>query len=167
MLRRRDRVYPTKESIAKKGHNMKAPASERFAKNYIPVTESGCWLWLGSLTKAGYGQLKTHAGYSAHRFSYAYYRGDIPPGCEIDHLCRVRCCVNPEHLEAVTTKTNVLRGIGITARNARKTACWRGHPFTIENVLITKSPPGRSCKTCETIKRRTRAYEKELLLCKK
>lgn len=72
---------------------------------------TGCWLWLRCVNHHGYGSLgfggKT---YLAHRFSYEKFNGPIPAGYEIDHLCRVRCCVNPQHLEAVTNRENVIRG---------------------------------------------------------
>jgi hypothetical protein len=92
---------------------MNAPQSivQRFTENYIPVTESGCWLWVGALTSQGYGQMRgmNHRVTRAHRVAYELFKGPIPEGLYIDHLCRVRCCVNPDHLEAVTQFVNMAR----------------------------------------------------------
>src|SRR3990167_5623746 len=92
-----------------------------------------CWLWKGADTQ-GYGHFKTKGKYLlAHRFAYETIVGLIPAGLTLDHLCRQRACVNPLHLEPVTRGENVLRGIGRSARNARKTHCIRGHPFDEAN----------------------------------
>jgi hypothetical protein len=144
---------------------------ERFSANYIPVTESGCWLWTGYVDSYGYGRISVNGrAMLAHRYSYECHKKPIPLGLQIDHLCRVRCCVNPEHLEVVTNTVNVLRGVGITARNARKTHCKRGHEFTEENTLIMRWPRGRSCKIClalwwannaDSVKQYRQAYYQE------
>lgn len=76
-----------------------------------------------------------------HRVSYQEFNGPILPGLVIDHLCRNKKCVNPKHLEAITSGENVLRGVGPTAMNARKTHCMRGHK------LLGKVG-SRSCQTC-------------------
>lgn len=93
---------------------------------------NGCWLWTASTQRGrnfyGYfwnGQRVVRA----HRFSYIIAKGEIPRGLELDHLCKVQPCVNPDHLEAVTRKENILRGNGAPARHARKTTCPRGHPY--------------------------------------
>lgn len=116
---------------------------------------SGCWIWLGHLQPNGYGTLKVggRAGRSvyAHRVSYETHVGPIPPGLEIDHLCRVRNCVNPEHLEPVTRRVNVQRGIGpalLGRLNANKTHCSNGHPFDAANTYL-RPTGGRSCKACQ------------------
>ena len=84
-----------------------APASERF---WSRVTESpdGCWIWSGPLDRDGYGAFAPNKGgrTSAHQWSYAEMVGDVPEGLELDHLCRVRACVNPYHLDPVTTQVN-------------------------------------------------------------
>ena len=108
---------------------------ERFESKFIPEPNTGCWLWIAGIAGGGYGSYWNGTKkVSAHRFSYEQTRGPIPQGLEIDHLCRQRLCVNPEHLEAVTHRENVLRGDGWTAHQARQTHCHRGHPLTPDNL---------------------------------
>lgn len=80
----------------------------------VDKTAGGCWLWNGFIYPNGYGQLKWkyqgRSDFNAHRISYRIYKGEVPKGLEIDHLCRVRRCVNPDHLEAVTHQVNIIRG---------------------------------------------------------
>lgn len=107
-----------------------------------------CWLWRGSLTTDGYG----HIGWrKAHRLTYTAANGPIAAGMQLDHLCRVRHCVNPAHLEQVTNRTNGLRGRSFAALNAAKTHCAQGHPFTPENTRWQRNPGQlrRVCRTCE------------------
>lgn len=106
-----------------------------------------CWLWMGSRTSSGYGRwwISERRWVRAHRVAYELAKGPIPSGLEIDHLCRVRHCVNPAHLEAVSHKENVLRGEG--DYNARKTQCKNGHEFTAENTYV-RPTGGRACRTC-------------------
>jgi hypothetical protein len=107
---------------------------------------NGCWYWKG-LTQRGYGVFSIHCRpMRAHRFIYEYCRGKIPKGLVLDHLCRVKNCVNPSHLEAVTDRVNLLRGIGTAAINIRKTHCLRGHPLNGSNLGFQKN--GRKCLTC-------------------
>lgn len=118
-----------------------------------------CWLWTGGLggkRALGYGRFPVnnklsgkYRVYLAHRLSWELLRGPIPADKQIDHLCRVRHCVNPDHLELVSIKENVLRGIGPTAINKRKTHCKHGHLYTPENTKISKK--GRSCRECSRI----------------
>lgn len=123
----------------------------RFWAKVMPEPNSGCWLWLGSISGEGYGSLAVNAGQKqAHRWSYEHFVGPIPDGLQIDHLCRVRCCVNPSHLEAVTQRENGLRGFGAAALNARKTKCANGHDFTPENTIWRKGG-GRACRTCQNL----------------
>ncbi len=75
----------------------------------------------------------------AHRVVYKVLRGDVPKGLDLDHLCRNRRCVNPDHLEIVTHRENVLRGEGIAAKKARATECPNGHPYP---------PDSRRCAIC-------------------
>lgn len=121
---------------------------EKFNSRILPVTESGCWLWTGGWNTYGYGSFYAHGeNMGAHRYSYLLYRGIIPEGMTVDHLCRVRCCVNPAHLTLKTNKENVLCGLGRTANNARKTYCARGHMFDEANTILRKTG-GRTCRVC-------------------
>jgi hypothetical protein len=109
--------------------------------------ESGCWVWKGARGYKGYGALSFRGKITpAHRYSYEYYKGPIPQGLVIDHLCRNTFCVNPDHLEPVSTKTNLLRGISFSAKNAVKTHCKYGHPFEGDNLRLSNG--GRICRTC-------------------
>lgn len=122
---------------------------ERFWKKVQKVNE--CWYWMSAMGK-GYG--KTSKGKKtilAHRYAYELYKGKIPKGLSIDHLCRIKWCVNPAHLEAVTNKINVLRGIGITAQNAKKTHCKRGHLLDKIIYFKNQNKTGRGCSKCLAI----------------
>lgn len=132
------------------------PVTKRIER-MTKVDDHGCWIWQGAPTNAGYGAMTIAQGRKpAHRVSYETYVGPIPDGLVIDHLCRVRMCVNPAHLEAVTQRENVMRSpIAIGALNAAKTHCPQGHEYTPENTTVFRKLPnttGRRCKTC--IKRR-------------
>lgn len=119
-----------------------------------------CWLWTGSLTESGYGRFSIggRAGtvVRAHRFSYEMHVGAIPAGLDLDHLCRVRRCVNPSHLEPVTRRENTLRSpIAAPAVNASLTHCIRGHEFTPENTYTPPSRPNsRHCRACRRLRER-------------
>jgi len=106
-----------------------------------------CWLWAGYKERNGYGRLFFQGvRVSAHRFAYELTRGKIPKGLTIDHLCRVRHCVNPHHMEAVPNGVNVLRGVGLTAQNARKTHCPQGH-------LYSSARNGQGRRDCHVCRR--------------
>jgi len=90
-------------------------------------------------------------------------RGTIPYKLELDHLCRVKHCCNPDHLEAVTHYTNLHRGASIQARNAKKTHCKWGHEFTPENTYIIPSGAGRACRACKANTSR-RLYKKSRVI---
>lgn len=131
-----------------------ASAEERF---WVKVDKSGdCWLWTARLKPDGYGIFKNKLPDGrwiyvyAHRFAYESVRGPIPDGLTIDHLCRVRNCVNPDHLEPVTRNENM--------RRSRKAECRRGH----SRALV--GSPNSCCRACETgtrwaLKRRRRGIE--------
>ena len=118
---------------------------------YLP-DENGCWIWRWYVHSSGYGMVRVEgrARY-AHRVVYEQLRGPVPDGLELDHLCRVRRCVNPEHLEPVTRSENLRRSpVTFAGRNARKTHCIRGHEFTPENTLVTRN--GRNCIRCARLR---------------
>lgn len=117
---------------------------ERFESKISPEPNSGCWLWTGGLSRSGYGYTYTarrHNMECAHRVVYKLLRGPIPDGLQIDHLCRMRCCVNPEHMECVTGPVNTRRG-----GNALKTVCKRGHLLSGENLFFSSGT--RQCRIC-------------------
>jgi len=108
---------------------------------------STCWLWTGFIHPSGYGRVMlTGAVRQAHRVAYEFVRGPIPEGLVLDHLCRVRNCVNPDHLEPVMQRINVLRGAGPGAKHALVTHCPKGHPYDTKNTYFAKR--GRDCRTC-------------------
>lgn len=117
-------------------------------ERHIRRDESGCWVWTGAVTSSGYSSI----GYdkkvrSAHRVSYEVHVGPIPDGYTIDHLCRVKVCVNPAHLEAVTMQENIARHV------ATLTHCKWGHELSADNLLNTKRQ--RVCGEC------SRRYSRE------
>ncbi len=115
----------------------------------------GCWLWTASLDRLVYGRFRAEGNaISAHRFSYALLVGELVPGLDLDHLCGVRRCVNPSHLEQVTHAENVRRGnTGIANRS--KTHCKRDHEFTPENTRLDKRG-SRTCLTCQKARNQAR-----------
>jgi len=108
-----------------------------------------CWLWTAKIEQNGYGRFWVN-GHSvfAHRFAYELTHGPIPRGLTVDHLCRNRACENPAHMELVPLRTNVLRGVGITAQLARKTHCPHGHPYDLLNTYINRRG-ARICRECQ------------------
>lgn len=122
-------------------------ALERFEAKYIPVTESGCWLWIGAKhDKYGYGSFLFNGVIKlAHRASYELFIGKIPEGLYLDHKCRIPRCVNPAHLEPVTNTENVRRGLKVRL----KTHCLRGHPWTDENKYKNPGSGRHNCRICQ------------------
>lgn len=126
----------------------------------IDRAETGCWIYTGTLDKDGYGQVVVPGVGTrrTHRLMYEAKVGPIPEGFEIDHLCRVRNCANPDHLEAVTRRENSLRSESFAAVNARKTQCINGHEFTSANTYM--KPDGtRRCRRCSA-EQSARYYER-------
>ena len=128
--------------------------TERFWRR---VDKSGdCWLWTGYISKNGYGiwpNEKT-ASPRAHRIAYEFVIGPIPAGLTLDHLCRVRHCVNPRHLEPVTLRENLMRGHTIAAENARKVQCPKGHPYDHIDP--------RGCRRCNQCAKEATAHRRSL-----
>ena len=119
------------------------------------IDESGCWLWNGPIDRNGYGMVYSRGkNRIAHREVYLAATGTLPP--ELDHLCKRPRCVNPEHLEGVSRRENIMRSDAWSAINARKTHCPQGHPYEGDNLRIR--PNGwRACRACgrETTRRHT------------
>lgn len=119
----------------------------------MQINTDDCWLYAGPRNADQYGiyAIKTDEGKyrhrMAHRLFYELYRGKIPEGLVIDHLCRVRHCVNPEHMEPVTNRVNILRGMSKQAINNRKTHCKYGHSLAVDNIYRRENG-WRRCKQC-------------------
>lgn len=149
---------PPLTSSTKKESKMRANRWENIERQIMPVTESGCWLWMGPEYPLGYGRAYFgNRTVRAHRLVYEHFIGPIPKGLHSDHLCRVSCCVNPAHIEIVDARTNVLRGVGPSAQRAKQTHCKNGHELTI--VQIRNGHPSRGCKICISVKHRARYRE--------
>ena len=109
-----------------------------------------CWVWTGARSSGGYGNLSFGGKYhTPHRVAYHLWVGPIPRKLVIDHLCRVRLCFRPSHLEVTTHRTNILRGTGFSARLALRDRCVNGHKFDpLVRNRWTKSPHARLCRQC-------------------
>ncbi len=116
---------------------------ERLWSWVIPEPNSGCWLWTGTVNRGGYAR-----GGKIHRLTYEIFKGPIQANMTVDHICRVRCCINPDHLQLVTQGDNVRRAI-----RKLKTHCNYGHELTAENLVIRPKRRGagqsRTCRICE------------------
>ncbi|MFC8490724.1 HNH endonuclease signature motif containing protein [Streptomyces sp. NPDC057235] len=150
---------------------MRKSPTDRFLSH---VDQSnGHWLWTGAINPNGYGyfSLGGRAGKSvtAHRAAHVLFIGPIPEGAVVDHLCRVKRCVNPAHLEAVTQKENMRRGnasIAVALSNRRRgeemTHCRKGHEYTVENTKYEARKgnrrPSRRCIECQKAGYRRRKY---------
>jgi len=134
------------------GYERKGTPSQRFWWRVVQ-TET-CWLWSRGMVD-GYGRFwDGQREWKAHVFAWVEENGPVPAGLELDHLCRVRNCVRPDHLEAVTHRVNTLRGETITAEHARKTKCPSGHPYDDENTRVYNGR--RHCRTCDRIRLKLR-----------
>lgn len=121
-------------------------------KARIDKTPQGCWNYTRAKSIKGYGKLSAWGKmYLAHRLSFIVFKGKIPKGKFLDHLCRNPSCINPDHLEVVSNRENILRGIGISAVNSRKTHCVNGHRLSGRNLyvkIINGRKRQRVCKIC-------------------
>lgn len=137
----------------------------------LKVDSNGCWIWQGYLTPKNRGSNSWGYGYQrefvsankplgrkrpAHVVLYEMFNSELVEGLDLDHKCRVRSCVNPEHLEPVTRRENVLRGVGLAALNAAKTHCVNGHLLSGDNLLESRNKKSghirRACKTCNKLR---------------
>lgn len=127
----------------------RTPIAERF---WPKVDKTGdCWLWTANTNNAGYGLIwNPDEGKKvyAHRTAYIMLRGPIPTGMSLDHLCHTTRCVNPDHLEPVTHRENILRSDAPPAVNARKNECPAGHPYDDFNTYTKPGSGARECRTC-------------------
>ena len=138
--------------------NYGEPADVRFwQKVDRSAGDAACWPWTGGTGGYGHGIFYTEAGgglIHAHKWLWEQMNGPVPPGLELDHLCRTPGCVNPAHMEAVTHRENVLRGNAPTALNAVKTHCPSGHAYDQANTYVGRDG-SRRCRAC------ARAYQRE------
>lgn len=127
------------------GRYLPVDVRQRFDAKWTPEPNTGCWLWTACVVHSGYGNFDRE---EAHRVAWRLYRGPIPEGMYIDHMCRVRSCVNPDHLRVVTPKQNSLENSeSFAAKYAKQTECVRGHPFSGDNLRVDAG--GRRCKQCD------------------
>jgi hypothetical protein len=137
-------------------HNLPDSLRSKIAVN----TVTGCWDWTALRHPSGYGRA-SWAGRAqyAHCIVFELLVGGVQEGLELDHLCRVRHCVNPAHLEPVSHRTNVLRGCSMVAENVTKTHCAHGHELAGANLMIIRGKH-RDCRECH--RRRTRESRRRL-----
>lgn len=132
----------------------------RFAAKYAVDPETDCWVWQAYVRPDGYGTFMAGGkNYRSHRWSYEHLVGPIPDGLVLDHLCRNRACINPDHLEPVTSFVNTIeRGMGGRAVTYRERKCKRGHLLTDENIYTSPTNAAvRQCIQCRQIREQNRA----------
>ena len=139
--------------------NLTTEQQDRFWSKVEVHQPAGCWEWTSGINDAGYGIARFGASsnqFRAHRVAYELLVGEITDGYQLDHLCRNRSCVNPDHLDPVPQRENLRRGFGQVGLRARLTHCKHGHEFTPENTGI-QSNGCRKCKACDRERSRRRA----------
>ena len=139
-------------------------AIRRFKERIMPEPMSGCILWLGEIDPNGYGTHNRRSKtFKAHKFSYELYKGPVPKGLELDHLCRVRSCVNPDHLEPVTKAENIRRSHKFPRLNKTATQCAYGHSYLDDTVKLRfdgRNKGGRRCLICTKIQNKKRSEKR-------
>ena len=135
---------------------------ESLNKLSMPEPNTGCTIWFGDSVKGGYGRYSIGSKkVLAHRLAYVLFVGEIPKGFTIDHTCKQPCCINPQHLEAVTMLENNMRGNSFSKINALKTHCPKGHPFDEANTFVYKNGGRRGCRKCMNEKSLKRYHDKK------
>lgn len=143
---------------------------KRFFVRIHKKPKSFCWIYKGNVIPNGYGMfsIKNDQLY-AHRLSYELFKGEIPKGFHIDHLCKRKLCVNPEHLEAVSQRENNRRSDCPSGINSRKTHCPKGHELKGDNLrqYELRVKGSRSCRIChnESVNERARKRKESLTIC--
>lgn len=133
------------------------PVYDRIMEKVSPEPNSGCWLWMASLDGHGYGQimLPNNKVRRAHRELYQCVKGEVAKNLDLDHLCRNRACVNPDHLEPVTRSVNLRRGLGPQKTkewHAKQMGCVNGHKYEAGSYFVyfhaKRNRSYRVCKIC-------------------
>lgn len=147
-----DKIHckPHRDYVARKGRLPNRPSfydeRRRLWERIEVDAATGCWTWVGTLNSNGYGRVQFRGRVmAAHRAMWIRERGEIPPGLDLDHLCRNRRCTNPDHLEPVTREVNLRRG---TNTRATDTHCANGHLWADDNERRHQTDGSRVCATC-------------------